>query len=92
MEVAEMVRRWQAGESTRGLARATGLSRNTVKKYIRAAEACGLARDGPAPTESEIISLVQLNVAGRPRRACPRGACSVPGETRSTGGSPTSCG
>jgi transposase len=65
VEVAEIVRRWQAGESTRGLARATGLSRNTVKKYIRAAEACGLARDGPPPTESQIVLLVQLNVAGR---------------------------
>lgn len=36
MEVIEVVRRWQAGESQRGIARATGLSRNTVEKYVRA--------------------------------------------------------
>ncbi|MDP2937439.1 MAG: IS21 family transposase [Chloroflexota bacterium] len=65
VEVTEIVRRWQAGESTRGLARATGLSRNTVKKYVAAAEGCGLTRGGSPPTESELLPLVQLNVAGR---------------------------
>lgn len=35
MEVIEVVRRWQAGESQRRIARATGLSRNTVEKFLR---------------------------------------------------------
>ncbi len=65
VEITEVIRRWQTGVSMRGLARITGLSRNTVKKYIQAAESCGLARDGPSPTESQLVTLVQLNVAGR---------------------------
>jgi transposase len=46
VEVIEIVRRWQAGAHIRSLARATGLSRNTVSKYIEAAKGCGLERDG----------------------------------------------
>lgn len=65
VEVKEIIRRWQVGESTRGLARATGASRNTITKYILAAETCGLKRDGPPPSESQILTLVQLNVVGR---------------------------
>jgi len=37
MEIVEVVRRLQAGESQRGIARATGLARETVKKYLAAA-------------------------------------------------------
>lgn len=37
MEYEEVVRRWQAGESQRAIARALGLARNTVAAYIRAA-------------------------------------------------------
>ena len=65
VEVTEVIRRWQAGATVRGLARASGLSRNTIKKYILAAEGRGLTRGGPPPTESQIVPLVQLNVAGR---------------------------
>ena len=39
MEYEEVVRRWQAGESQRAIARALGLARNTVGVYIRAASA-----------------------------------------------------
>ena len=34
MEIVEVVRRWQAGESQRGIARATGLARATGNKYL----------------------------------------------------------
>ncbi len=64
VEVTEIVRRWQAGESIRHLASATGLSRNTVAKYVQAAESSGLTRDGPPPTENETLALVPLNAAG----------------------------
>lgn len=37
MEYEEVVRRWQAGESQRAIARALGLARNTVAAYVRAA-------------------------------------------------------
>jgi len=37
MEIEEVVRRWQVKESQRAIARATGLARETVKKYLAAA-------------------------------------------------------
>jgi transposase len=61
MEYEEVVRRWRAGESQRAIARALGLSRNTVAAYVRAASAVpddgGAARPmprrqpGPSPEQ-----------------------------------------
>ncbi len=65
VEITEIIRRWQAGATVRGLARASGLSRNTIKKYMLAAERQGLTRDGPPPTEDQIVSVFQINIAGR---------------------------
>ena len=64
MEITEVIRRWQAGIGIRKIARGTGLARNTIRKYILMAQSCGLARDGPPATESQLITLVQLNRAG----------------------------
>src|SRR3972149_3563239 len=64
VEVTEIVRRGQAGESIRHLAKAPGLSRNTVAKYVQVAESSGLTRDGPPPTVNETLALVPLNAAG----------------------------
>jgi len=71
VEVTEILRRWQAKVGIRSLARATGLSRNTVKKYVQAAERCGLTRDGPPPTEAQLSELVPLNIAGPRKMARP---------------------
>ena len=73
VEVTEIIRRWQANNSLRGLARSTGLSRKTVRKNIQAAETCSLTRDGPPSSETQLLALVPLNVAGprqvvRPRK------------------------
>ena len=38
MDIREMLRRWEAGDSRRQIAAATGLSRVTVAKYIKLAE------------------------------------------------------
>src|SRR5436853_6465802 len=68
MEMVEVVRRWQKGESQRAVARASGVARETVKKYLRAAEGLGLAANGPPPTEAEVVKLVQSgSVASAPR-------------------------
>ncbi|MDP2935032.1 MAG: IS21 family transposase [Dehalococcoidia bacterium] len=65
VEISELIRRWQATkDSNRQLSRATGLSRSTVQKYIHAALACGLQRDGPPPTEKQLTALVRIGVAG----------------------------
>ena len=62
MEIEEVVRRWQAGESQRAIARATGLARETVKKYLAAAASLGLSATGPPPTEAMLIELRRLGV------------------------------
>ncbi|MFC1911958.1 hypothetical protein ACFLXG_02220 [Chloroflexota bacterium] len=68
MEITEVIRQWQTGRGIREITRTTGLARNTIRKYILTAQSCGLVRDGPPPTESQLITLVQMNRAG-PRQA-----------------------
>jgi transposase len=58
----EVVRRWQVNESQRAIARATGLARETVKKYLAAAGDLGLSATGPPPTERDLVELRRLGV------------------------------
>jgi transposase len=68
MEIVEVVRRWQMGESQRAIARASGVARETVKKYLRAGEELGVAANGPPPTEDQVVRLVQVGrVVSAPR-------------------------
>ena len=62
MEIEEVVRRWRVNESQRAIARATGLARETVKKYLAAAGDLGLSATGPPPTERELVELRRLGV------------------------------
>ena len=50
LEIA-VVGRWQAGNSQRNIASGTGLSRNTVQKYLAAAKEAGVVQEGPAPVD-----------------------------------------
>src|SRR5256885_14069694 len=71
MEIEEVVRRWQAQESQRAIARATGLARETVKKYLAAAIGLGLSATGPPPSAAVLIEVQRLGIlAGQP---VPRG-------------------
>jgi len=45
IEVREVVRRWQAEQSLREIARETGLDRKTVRRYFAVLEELGVARD-----------------------------------------------
>ena len=74
MEIVEVVRRWQLGESQRAIARGSGVARETVKKYLRIAEGLGLAANGPPPTEDQVVRLVHVGrVVSTPRAwATPR--------------------
>ena len=67
VEIAEVVRRWQSGNSQRQIATGTGLSRATVRRYIAAALGAGLTRDGPAASEDQLSRLSGLNVSS-PRK------------------------
>jgi len=62
MEIEEVLRRWQAGQAQRVIARATGLARETVKKYVAAAGCLGVSATGPPPTEAELVALRRLGV------------------------------
>ena len=63
VEIAEVVRRWQSGESQRQIASGTGLSRKTVRRYIRAGVEAGLTRDGPVPSEDQLSRLAGLTLS-----------------------------
>jgi transposase len=56
VDIGEVLRRWQGGESQRKIAAGTGLSRNTVAKYIELAGEAGVDRDRPA-SDSELAGL-----------------------------------
>src|ERR1700738_1637841 len=68
MEMVEVVRRWQMGESQRAIARASGVARETVKKYLHGAEELGLAANGPPPSEDQMVRLFEVGrVVSAPR-------------------------
>ena len=71
VDIAEVIRRWQAGESQRHIATGTGLSRNTVRKYLLAVQVEGIARDGPVPTEEQLSRLAAVGSPGQRRVKAP---------------------
>ena len=64
VEILEVIRRWQAGESQRHIASGTGLSKNTVGKYISSAQALGMRHDGPEPTDDQLSRLASIGRSG----------------------------
>src|SRR4051812_41035921 len=91
MEIVEVVRRWQAGESQRGIARVTGLARETVSKYLAGAGTLGLPNGLPLNKE-HVVALVRLGAVwarrapgrhrGRTRRPAGTERLPQPGPTR----------
>jgi transposase len=74
VELVEILRRWQAGESGRGIAHSTGLARDTVGKYLREAGRLGIAPHGPPPTDEQLLALTRLGYAAPRARVAPRAA------------------
>ena len=68
LEIAEVIRRWQAGNSQRNIASGTGLSRDTIRKYLAAAREAGVVQEGPAPTEDQLNRLAGISRSG-PRQS-----------------------
>ena len=64
MEIEEVIRRWQSGNSQRSIATGTGLSRETVRRYLAAARKVGLVQEGPAPTENQLSALALVSRSG----------------------------
>ena len=71
VDISEVVRRWQAGGSRRRIAAGTGLSRETVGKYIALAEGMGVSREGPTPTEEQLGRLAAISRPGPQHGAVP---------------------
>lgn len=63
IDVKELLRRWQAGQSARQIAKDRVADRKTASRYIEAAIACGLERNGPL--EEKLIAEIATRVQGR---------------------------
>ncbi len=74
MQVVEILRRWQAGESARAIAKATGIARNTIGKYLDEAERLGIVRQGAPPSNDQILALSRLGQTAPDKRATPQAA------------------
>jgi transposase len=73
IEVREILRAWLAGKGQRSVARQAGVDRKTVVRYVEAAVAAGLARDGgEEQLTDELIG--QVVAAVRPDRLNGHGA------------------
>jgi transposase len=53
IDICEIFTHWHAGRSKNEIAGSLGLSRNTVRKYLAAAEAAGMVRGGPPVSQQE---------------------------------------
>lgn len=82
VEVIEVIRRWQMGLGLRAVARSTGLSRSTVRKYLHAAVAAGLQQGGPPPTEEQVLVLLPRNRSGPKQPAVPSTERLAPWQAR----------
>ena len=56
IEVRETLRRWQARQGVRQIARETGIDRKTATRYVAAAKCAGIARDGDI-TEEQVLDV-----------------------------------
>jgi transposase len=86
MHVQEVIRRWQSGESQRSIARAMGIARVTVRRYIAHAEKLGLVQGELSPNEAQLAELVRLAREGLAHvRAQPSGVVLAPYTERVAG-------
>ncbi len=59
LEIKEVLRRWCAGAAKKRIAAQLGLDIKTVRRYLRAAQACGAWPAGDAPLDDERVAAVQ---------------------------------
>lgn len=64
MKLKLLIQLWQKGGSQRQIARSTGISRPTVRRYLRLARELGLSPSGPDPTEEQLAELAGRNRPG----------------------------
>lgn len=66
VDCQEVLRRWLAGDGIRSIARATGLDRKTVRKYLAAALGLGLKPGDAWPEEKVLVAFIGATVHSRP--------------------------
>ncbi len=59
IDICEIFTHWHAGRSKNEVAGSLGLSRNTVRKYVAAAEAAGMLPGGPAISQERWAELAR---------------------------------
>ena len=64
MEIQEIIRPWQGAASPRQMPASTGLSRNTVTKYVAAAWAEGIIQGGLVATDEQLSRLAAIGRSG----------------------------
>src|SRR5206468_7171634 len=69
LEIKEVLRRWCAGAAKKRIAAQLGLDIKTVRRYLRAAQACGLRSGGALPDAEQLAGVVAALQPdwGRPR-------------------------
>jgi transposase len=72
-EIREVLRLWLAGEGVRAIARLVRADRKTVRRYVAAAEAAGVDRDGGEDQLTDVV-LAAVCEAVRPARPGGHGA------------------
>jgi len=77
VDVVELLRHWQAGDSVSQMARALGLDRKTVRKYVGRAEEAGMVPGGARLSQAEWAARVH---AWFPELTDPRARSSVHGQ------------
>jgi transposase len=77
VDVVELLRHWQAGDNVSQMARALGLDRKTVRKYVGRAEADGMAPGGAPLSQAQWAERVH---AWFPELTDPRARSSVHGQ------------
>ena len=80
IEVKEVLRRWEAGQSLRRIAKETGLDRKTVRRYVAA------LKEADGEDSARVQQMVQA-VQVRPPRQASRGRSSPRTVSRSKLGS-----
>ncbi|HET7746116.1 MAG TPA: IS21 family transposase [Vicinamibacteria bacterium] len=69
LEVKEVLRLWRGGLPTKRVAAQLGFDAKTVRRYVRAAQECGLERLSGGPLDDELVAAVLARVQpvlGRP--------------------------
>src|SRR5438034_10849298 len=72
VDCQEVLRRWLAGDGVRPIARATGLDRETVRRFETVALGWGLRPGDPWPEEKVLAAFV--STTKHPRPPAPPGA------------------